>query len=505
MKVSFAKCEQIMETLPVGYYAGLRVDTILDEKSNSSYYSPHENKIVISYPMIAETFEKLPTIDKDELEKSIRGLLYHEVSHAILSPKNIKEGVSHITNVFEDERIETLLSDFYMNVDFKENLYRILGGPYEAVDGDTAFFNAVRFRLANNEILKEIEQIINDFRDMDSSSDSYSYGHYTLRIRDLYEKICGEFKKNPEQFQPPKNKENKKSEQNNTNKNSNSSNNKEQDSSEQNQEGNKDSKGTFGKISKKPGHGKGLTTPEIQKIMKNIFGNPFSLKPPEQKQLEAFRQQVENILSNFKKKNSGGTGISSYSGVFNPRSVVRDDYRFFDRALTTQGNNKYGTCHLNLFIDCSGSFYRSQNLVNGMMLVLSEIERKNRIFSYDVIYCGCGCKKVTNKKDRTMVCSGGNRLPKNMKEIFLSVQKQNTCNYNIILFDGDAFSDSNLTLKEQQSIFSAFDFKQTTLITNADNITYTKPGFNSAKVIVTENYTNELLKHITQALTVAFG
>ena len=61
------------------------------------------------------------------------------------------------------------------------------------------------------------------------------------------------------------------------------------------------------------------------------------------------------------------------------------------------------------------------------------------------------------------------------------------------------------TDKQYQDRFGVFDMKQTTLITDPDNESYLGSGFTSTKVIVTKNYTDELVRHITNALTIAFG
>ena len=40
MDITFAKCEQILDTLPIGYYAGRRVGISLQDEVPTSYYSP---------------------------------------------------------------------------------------------------------------------------------------------------------------------------------------------------------------------------------------------------------------------------------------------------------------------------------------------------------------------------------------------------------------------------------------------------------------------------------
>ena len=189
--------------------------------------------------------------------------------------------------------------------------------------------------------------------------------------------------------------------------------------------------------------------------------------------------------------------------MFNPRATTRPDYRFFERSMTTQGNNRFGTCHLNLIIDCSGSFCRNVPMTNGILQVLSEIERKNRNFSMDVGFINHDFRLCETVSDRKMVADGGNDVPDDMKEILMKLQKPNTCNYNIILFDGDALC--NGWYPNPRKTFGVFDMKQTTLITDPENEQYMKPPFTSTKVVVTRNYTDELIDHILHALTIAFG
>jgi hypothetical protein len=173
--------------------------------------------------------------------------------------------------------------------------------------------------------------------------------------------------------------------------------------------------------------------------------------------------------------------------------------------MTTQGNNKFGTCHLNLIIDCSGSFSSNVPLTNGILAVLTEVERKNRNFSMDVAFINHEWHICETVRERKMKAWGGNDVPEDMKERLLKMQKQQTCNYNIVLFDGDAICEYKHSPKEDRRRFGAFDMKQTTLITDPDNEQYMSPPFSSAKVVVTHDYTAELIKHITNALTIAFG
>lgn len=520
MEIGFAQCETILNTLPIGYYAGRRVEVSLDANEETSFYTPMEDKIVVSYPIIAHCMKQVA--DTADTEEAVRSMLYHEVSHAILTNGEYLQANAQ-NNIFEDERIETLLKDFYMNVDFKKQLWELCGnGIPKANNPEQAFFNAVRFRVAPENVLEEITRMIKKYANLCRNDRNHGeWWDYQYDIRELWRMINKEFKSNPSAFQPPEGQEgNPQGEQKSPDKlqvkigqgegqqgqgQSEGENEEGQGEGEAEGEG-KDGEGQEGKKSYIPIETESpLTRQQIQKMVGACICQHPPMNGEQAKQLDDFTKTAETIIGNFNKKNHGGSGVNAYSGVFNPRAVARKDYRYFERAMTTQGNNKFGTCHLNLFIDSSGSMGRNEEIVNGILASLSAIERKNRNFTMDVSFIDHEYKDCKSVRDRYYTARGGNTIPKDMKERFVKRQLPNTCNYNIVLFDGDAICNERMTPTEQIRRFSAFDFKQTTLITDPDNQQYMGKGFKNAKVVVTRNYTEELISHITKALMVAFG
>ena len=135
MSVSYLEVKKVFDTLPVGYYIGRDVKRELSESENDSYYDPMNDKITISFPFIKEGLDKSETTD---IENDIRTLLYHEVSHAFLTPKTLIEtfrryairqgynelilGMSFndIINIFEDERIERIFDKYFYGVNFRK-------------------------------------------------------------------------------------------------------------------------------------------------------------------------------------------------------------------------------------------------------------------------------------------------------------------------------------------------------------------------------------------------
>lgn len=506
MLLTFTRCQEILDTLPIGYYLGRDIPVTLDHKGTNSFYDAFNNSITLSYPLIAHALEQAKVPDE---EQAVRSMLYHELSHVILTPHCAKSDT--ILNIFEDERIETLLNDYYMNVNFKKQLLDVHGNTIPpATDSVSQFFNAVRFRQTTPDINNEINCLISRFNEI---TDLYGWNEYSKRVYSLFKKITGhmptEEEKQQQQQQGQNNSEDK---------------NSEQQQSGQGQEQEQQSNGE----QEQPSNGEqqsdeeqSLSQEEINQILENatvkkpykgyfkdntkynIRKNVVEYKPNEEAQ--QFYEKAKIIIDNFNRKNQHGSGINSYSGIFNPRLVANKDYRFFNKALSNNGNNNFGTCHLNLFIDASGSFSSSERAMNGIIYALTEIEKRNKNFSMDISFINTDYYDCSSS-DRYFVAEGGNDIPDDMRERFIKRQKPNSVNYNIVCFDGDAFSDDfSRNNKRQREIFSAFDFKQTTLITDRDNKIYGCENFKQSRVIITNNYTEELMDNILKALHIAFS
>lgn len=181
-----SESEKILNTLPLAHY--LKVDTIpvvFDNLSSTSYFSPSEFVIHVALANIADAIigSGKNEITNADLEKTIRSFLYHEISHAILTPRDLmseaRGGYTHLNptfaNILEDERIETLLSNYYHNVDFKKNLHNVVK-LQQAHDFTSFVFNAVRFRYCPIDS-KDVNNRVNDFikrtSTIGATSDSY--------------------------------------------------------------------------------------------------------------------------------------------------------------------------------------------------------------------------------------------------------------------------------------------------------------------------------------------
>ena len=115
--------QEYINILPISYYLKHRVDIGITDL-DASYFDRNNGQIMISIKQLNSLkYDNAPS--KEQIENDIRCMLYHEVSHAILTPNDNLLIDKMIFNVFEDERIETLLSNYYYGVKFKEFVKRI--------------------------------------------------------------------------------------------------------------------------------------------------------------------------------------------------------------------------------------------------------------------------------------------------------------------------------------------------------------------------------------------
>jgi len=491
MTATFGEVKAIADTLPIGFYAKRRIPVVLNNDETSTY-NIVKDTINVSYSQICQSLKKVD--DSEDKETYIRSNLYHEVSHGILTPKRFH--IDDINNIFEDERIETLLNDYYLDVNFKNSVFYMNG--YKSVndltapnDAMEAFYQTVRFRFGKPQHIAEVDKIIKDFSDLSISTYKDCYGvvrynindtdyyydtirDYEVAIRKLYDKIAKDY-----------NSAGSASKYFNDVKSSMGANgNNAQDCS-----ANGENAENVDSNSSQCINGKGASAINIGEMINAIFNGGYINKN--------LTDNLFVILDSFIKKNCGGSCLNGYSGVLNPRNLIhRQDYRIFDRKSSVKGSNTFGTFHLNLFVDDSGSFMRNMVAVNTLIKSLSDIENVNPNFKLDIIHCGMGQKIITDKNERFITCMQGTHLSAEIFEQFRSLQKPNTYNYNILLYDGYA--------APSEHAFSAFNTNNTTIISDPENKSFLAEDCGNARVIITENYVEELYDNVKSALHSAF-
>lgn len=577
MEISYAEVKKQVDCLPISYYAKRRVNMSVSKDARTSVYVPSNNEIVISYPIIAQGLANVTDEEEVYKETAIRSMVYHELSHAIMTPTflfNNYRCSRKIMNIFEDERIETVLENFYMNVNFKKNALYINGGTITPpADATQAFYNLVRFRVHSNpNLIKKVEQIIEKYADLTAAVSYYNYDErsrvlsYNSDVADLFDEVYQDWKQNPstERTEDYSKKENEinetengegysdndykegKNEKSEENENGNGNGSKDGDGDENNSDngnGNSDngdgdesgdensdngdgnengnesgdgdensesgddngdgngdgdensddvSENNKNKTPKNSGKGASRGKEDFEKICQ-LFKNSLN-KFHDTKVIETYK----GIIETFNKKNSNGNGCTGYSGIFNPRNIRNNDYKFFDRKITTKGNNKFGKLHLNLFIDNSGSFDNMSESANKVVTCLAEVERHNPNFDFDLILCGDNLRDTEKTKRFIYANEGTYATYEEVIEKMKTHTKKDSYNYNIVMYDG-------VLDWHTKNPFLAWDRNNTTIIDTGSNERFFRT-LKNARIVITpyEELVNQLADEVGKTLKIAF-
>ena len=266
MKVTFEEVSRMFDTLPISFYSGRGIPHELSRESMSTSYDIYKDKIVVSFPTIQRMLKDVPA---GNIQYSvIRGLLYHEVAHAILTPTAIvetEENKEHhrVLNVFEDERIETLLKNYFLEVNFRRNI--VLLNNYKGEEARTAFsafYNLVRFHKGETKWLTRLMNIIMEYRYLSANADEWKVKQYTQAVMDFYNDFTEDWekeqeeKRQQEQEQQSQSNQSEESDEQENNESTESNNNAEEDEeNEQNKSSNEQSEDNEGEGSEDEDNG----------------------------------------------------------------------------------------------------------------------------------------------------------------------------------------------------------------------------------------------------------
>ena len=486
MNISKAQVEAILKTLPIGYYIGRNIKISLSESEESSFYDQINDEILISYQQLLTAFEAVEKIE--DVETFVRTMLYHEVSHAMLTPK--MQQMTSILNIFEDERIETLLKDYYQNTDFKRFVKLVNNYKGEAPTTPMqAFYQIVRYRVGPQNFVDRVCMIIFKAKQINRTNVERSNKVYSYKndVYQLYNDIADWFTK---QSLDNEQKQEKK-EQNRAQTSTSSDRSSEAETSDDSVSSAKTSS-----VSSMFDDAIHMSGQEVKEMFNSISNAYYD---------KSFDDQIKLILRQISTANAkNASAISAYSGMFDPRLVARDDYKYFARKNRLGNVKAYSKFRLNLFIDTSGSFRKSQKIVNCMLHSLANFEKQNPDFEFNLVTCDIG-QQVRDKSHKEIECSGGNDLKDTIFEQFKSLQSKEKQVYNIVLFDGDAYSEARMHgcfSASQRKEFMAFDTVNTTIISDEDNRYFIERDCHKAKKIFTNLYADELMKNILNTLRI---
>lgn len=553
MDVSFIQCENVLKTLPLSYYFNRDgLSCRMEKNVHTSCYIPEKELILISYSNIESCMQFVN--DNADIETIIRSLLYHELSHVILTHKCCFDIIKHdgmkhlmdIFNIFEDERIETLLRDFYISVDFRKNILLINGyasvkDVKEATNATQAFYNLVRFHITDDpKWLNRISdliityQLLNSADDEDSSywgykSSNNEWKSYINDVKQLYLDFTKKWREDnkdkddhndfnnqmmagsacgaPNSSNPDENATDATAagvvataaegdpEEYKENAAAGSNSDKKDDKKQTNRaSAESDNKDNEAENAKKTKNNMKRAGSDIVKI---------ALKKSVNKHFDpALTQRLSSIVDlKLRKDKRNNTAITAYSGRFNVRSVIaRDDYKWWTQQNRLGHINQFSKVHFNLFIDNSGSFAGNTDKMNTFIRSLEKIVSKD--FTFDVITINT---EIVEWPTTQMMfsCGGGTNLSNAIKEVIRRHNnKRNTSVYNIVVFDGEAHGYSHSSVEP----FKHFDIPNTILVVDSSNEEFIKDAnLGIAKVkIINDDYCEHFIEEVCKLLEKVF-
>ena len=551
MQLTKELLQHYINKVPIGYYVGRNVDVAIGDKDDT-YFDLVKGSIVISYPTIKDNARLIKT-DADA-EKSVRHLIFHELSHALLTPRILH--IDMVLNVFEDERIESILKNYYLDTDFKAFVKKLNGFKNQPPENEwDAWYQLVRYRRGPVYFLSRVHEIIDDYTHLDiavSRIDTEirsSIRNYEAEVNHLYEEFVKWYNQtNPSDLKIDKSlkdlmqngegdgqsddKNNRQTQVgtglSNANNNQSDNNNNKDDLEKALQkllESLKDSKKDLlmevPKVDDKANKFANVSSIEAIDVNEGNYDDLYTIiddsddkagglwhRPgkdddkAKQKADKAVFDMIDSLISLLKTtRKNNGSSIAAYSGVINPRNVIRDDYKYFMQQNRKGHASVYSKMHLNMFIDCSASFKDNDEKVNTLLWALTKFERAVPDFSYDLISCGVG-QKLRPKYNRTQSSYDGTVLTDDIFDMFKKQQFTNAVNMNIVLYDGKVnhLHKYKTTGKCIESNWEAFNDVNTVIIVDDSNEDAVNKFCPLVHKIISKDYVEELYKNTYAAL-----
>lgn len=465
MQVTYNQVKKILDTLPIGYYLGHSIPPVkLSKKSDSTYINQITEEITVSFQNVQTMLQNAP--DDIDVESVVRGLLYHEVSHAVLTPAMQFTGAGFemdgyvfsfvfcqikreykkrfgrelsfsdckdLFNIVEDERIETLLKDYYLNVDFRKNLVLLNGiadpeKELENADFMKRFFLVCRYHVGTQKELRLLKNVISNSKKLTNKSDALDLKYYFDNIDNLAVAVLNNVK-------IPSNQD------------------------DQNQQ-------SFD--NKKPKDGQQNTTPSPVEIS-DLFKDTPSMKKAAGEIRDVLKKASTNqeaascadrlnriITSAMNKRKMRSGAHTAYAGNINPRLCANNDYRWFTKKSTTGNGKRFDKININLFCDNSGSFYSDEDNLNGLIVTLLKLAEQNRDLTVTTTHINKSIRRGT-KEDMFVHCKGGTELDDSIKTIYPSLQKPNATNWNVVVFDGYCRKPENFSVFNHPNVIMVVD------------------------------------------------
>lgn len=465
MQITYNQVKKILDTLPIGYYLGHSIPPVkLSKESDSTYINQITEEITVSFQNVQTMLQNAP--DDIDVESVVRGLLYHEVSHAVLTPaiQFTGEGVEvngyafscvfydvtnayekkfkstlcfrdykDLFNIVEDERIETLLKDYYLNVDFRKNVVLLNGitDPEKELENADLFkrlFLVCRYHVGTQEELSLLKKVISNSKKLTNKSDASDLKNYFGNIDNFAVVVLNNVK-------IPSN----------------------QDDQNQQSFDNKKPKDSQQNATPSPVEISDLfkDTPSMRKEAGEI-GDVLKKASTNQEAANCADRLNRIITAAMNKRKMRSGAHTAYAGNIDPRLCANNDYRWFTKKSTTGNGKRFDKININLFCDNSGSFYSDEDNLNGLIVTLLKLAEQNKDLTVTTTHINKAIRRGT-KEDMFVHCKGGTELDDSIKTIYPSLQKPNATNWNVVVFDGYCDKPENFSVFNHPNVIMVVD------------------------------------------------
>lgn len=471
--------EEILKSVPIAYYFGYQLDISI-EKTQTSYIDIKNLKIVVAEDQIKF----------DDIE-STRSTIYHELSHAILTPSILNSAIDYyisrepapfvidrlydFINIFEDQRIESIMKYEFLKVNFYSNVFKINNTNKETeLNKDFTrenfpyfidyFYAVVRYGYTGGigeDFLNLINNKITNIVDLENKIvinknylciSAFSAYYYTFKwvyfaLKNVYENRINNTIENPKEQEVQGVTANQESQP--------------QQEKEENESQEKDNKGASPLIDE------GVS--EALNGLKNQVKNQLIINDD---------QTVDRELEAILRKNNGSTVAShafNYQGAnFNVKnyannfSDITKKYKSFEKKSNAGNIKKNKKTRLIFIQDISGSYDDNRKITAGIYRAVERFYKKNQnVFDYKVYtslnYHYYLQSYVSLQSILSNPLCGGNCLCDNLEQdIKLKPEPTMYNDIYIILYDGKITID-RVFLK------SYFKDKKTIIVSDESN------------------------------------
>ena len=476
MKLTLDEMREIAKRLPIGYYLG-RKTPIFIEEDDRAYCDIIKGDIHIGIGLLQKAADHINPADahKWDREALLRCLLYHEISHLLLTPKEFHklslvnprtaskfspQKQDTIYNIFEDERIEQTLASTFMGVDFKAFVHLVSGSnsnlkktKKKNSDELIELFDAIRLRDTTTEISNLIDEAIQEL----------SYIHYFYYDHHLYKEklqmIINKILEKEEEKDENDDKNDDEQEEENSEGNGGNDENKDGDDGDEGDEsdesntdgedntsqGNQDEgdgdeenedecENNEDEGSNKESSGKKYQTPK--KII-----TPYNLKDFCKARFTEPTTEATNALNRFATrlaKKRGTVAAGCWSGLHGRIETKRDamDKDKIFRRKSDVGERIMSSINLTLWVDHSGSFFGSKDILNKILTAASRaMNMSHGKLNINVIKMDWEAE-VASPSEWAVNPSGGNGIDTTYLSAWRKTRKKEFRNIDIVVFDG---------------------------------------------------------------------